>query len=76
MFFLFGICKLCEEGVEFCLYIDGSKYIFIFEKVMDIECIIGVDIMMVFDECLLGDLDYVYVKKLLGLIYCWFDRCI
>lgn len=76
VFFLLGICKMREEGVEFCLYIDGLKYLFIFEWVMDIEWIIGVDIMMVFDECILGIVDYEYVKKLMQFIYCWLDCCI
>ena len=40
-----------EHGVEFRSHIDGSKHLFTPEKVMDIERVIGADIMMAFDEC-------------------------
>ena len=43
---------------------------------MDIERIIGADIMMAFDECPPGDSDYAYAKKSLGLTHRWLDRCI
>ncbi|GAK35449.1 tRNA-guanine transglycosylase [Bacteroides graminisolvens DSM 19988 = JCM 15093] len=52
VFSLAGIRKLREEGAEFRSHIDGSKHVFTPEKVMDIERIIGADIMMAFDECL------------------------
>lgn len=43
--------KLTEEGAEFRSHIDGSKHFFTPEKVMDIQRVIGADIMMAFDEC-------------------------
>ncbi len=43
--------KLSEEGATFKSHIDGSKHLFTPERVMDIERIIGADIMMAFDEC-------------------------
>ena len=59
--------KLHEEGAEFRSHIDGSKHLFTPEKVMDIQRIIGADIIMAFDECCPGDADYDYAKKSLGL---------
>lgn len=44
-------------------HIDGSKHLFTPEKVMDIQRIIGADIIMAFDECCPGDADYEYAKK-------------
>ena len=44
-------------------------------KVMDIQRIIGADIIMAFDECCPGDADYEYAKKSLGLTERWLDRC-
>jgi len=76
VFSLSGIRKLREEGAEFRSHIDGSKHIFTPEKVMDIERIIGADIMMAFDECPPGDSDYAYAKKSLGLTHRWLDRCL
>ena len=68
--------KMTEEGVTFRSHIDGSKHLFTPERVMDIERLIGGDIMMAFDECPPGDSDYEYAKKSLGLTHRWLDRCI
>lgn len=67
--------KLTEEGATFRSHIDGSKHLFTPEKVIDIERIIGADIMMAFDECPPGDSEYEYAKKSLGLTERWLDRC-
>ncbi len=68
--------KLTEEGATFRSHIDGSKHLFTPERVMDIERIIGADIMMAFDECPPGQSDYTYAKNSLGLTERWLDRCI
>lgn len=67
--------KLHEAGAEFRSHIDGSKHLFTPEKVMDIQRIIGADIIMAFDECCPGDADYDYAKKSLSLTERWLDRC-
>lgn len=76
VFSLSDIRKLSEEGAEFRSHIDGSKHFFTPEKVMDIQRIIGADIIMAFDECTPGDADYSYAKKSLELTERWLDRCI
>ncbi len=76
VFSLTGIRKLTEEGCTFRSHIDGSKHIFTPEKVMDIERVIGADIMMALDECTPGTSDYEYAKKSLGLTHRWLDRCL
>jgi len=43
--------KIKEEGVTFQSHIDGSRHLFTPERVMDIQRIIGADIIMAFDEC-------------------------
>ncbi len=43
--------KITEAGVIFKSHIDGSRHTFTPESVMDIERIIGADIIMAFDEC-------------------------
>ena len=68
--------KLTEQGAEFRSHIDGSKHIFTPEKVMDIQRIIGADIIMAFDECTPGDADFAYAKNSLELTERWLDRCI
>ena len=76
VFSLTEIRKLTEQGAEFRSHIDGSKHFFTPEKVMDIQRIIGADIIMAFDECTPGDADYGYAKKSLELTERWLDRCI
>ena len=43
--------KLSEEGVEFSSHIDGSKIMLSPERSMEIQRMIGADIVMCFDEC-------------------------
>jgi queuine tRNA-ribosyltransferase len=76
VFSLADIRKLTEQGAEFRSHIDGSKHFFTPEKVIDIQRIIGADIIMAFDECTPGDADFAYAKKSLELTERWLDRCI
>lgn len=66
--------KLTEEGATFRSHIDGSKHLFTPEKVVDIQRIIGSDIMMAFDECPPGNSDYKYASKSLDLTLKWLVR--
>ena len=75
-FSLTGISTLREEGCEFRSHIDGSKHFFTPENVMEIQRVIGADIIMAFDECPPGQSDYSYAKKSLQLTQRWLDRCI
>ena len=67
--------KLTTEGATFRSHIDGSKHFFTPENVIDIQRIIGADIIMAFDECCPGDADYQYAKKSLDLTENWLERC-
>ncbi len=66
--------KLIEEGAKFSSHIDGSKHMFTPENVVDIQRIIGADIIMAFDECPPGTADYKYVSKSLDLTMKWLYR--
>ncbi|MDE6304600.1 MAG: tRNA guanosine(34) transglycosylase Tgt [Paramuribaculum sp.] len=66
--------KLTEEGAKFRSHIDGSSHIFTPENVVDIQRIIGSDIMMALDECPPGEAEYSYAKKSLGLTQRWLER--
>lgn len=76
VFSLSQMRKLTPEGAQFRSHIDGSKHIFTPENVMDIQRLIGSDIMMAFDECPPGDSDFKYAKKSLDLTEQWLGRCI
>ncbi len=51
VFSLADLCRVFDHGVEFRSHLDGSKHLFTPEKVLDIQRIIGSDIMMVLDQC-------------------------
>ena len=48
---LAGLRKLTEEGVTFASHIDGSKHMLSPETSMEIQRLLGSDIVMCFDEC-------------------------
>ncbi|WP_299149842.1 tRNA guanosine(34) transglycosylase Tgt [uncultured Tateyamaria sp.] len=48
---LAGLRKLTEEGVTFKSHIDGSKHNLTPERSMEIQRLLGSDIVMCFDEC-------------------------
>ncbi len=66
--------KLTEEGAHFRSHIDGSKHLFTPENVVDIERVIGADIMMALDECPPGTSEFSYAKKSLDLTMRWLKR--
>lgn len=76
VFSLAGNRKLTEEGALFQSHIDGSKHLFTPEYVMDIQRVIGADIIMAFDECPPYPSEYTYARKSMELTHRWLDRCV
>jgi len=66
--------KLTAEGCMFRSHIDGSKHFFSPEGVVDIQRVIGADIIMALDECPPGNSDHAYAKKSLKLTQQWLER--
>ena len=66
--------KLHEDGAHFRSHIDGSKHLFTPESVVDIQRLIGADIMMAFDECTPYPCDYQYAKDSMKLTHRWLER--
>ena len=48
---LASLRKMTEEGVTFSSHIDGSKHMLTPERSMEIQRLLGSDIVMAFDEC-------------------------
>ena len=48
---LAALRKMSEEGVKFSSHIDGSKHMLSPERSMEIQKLLGSDIVMAFDEC-------------------------
>jgi queuine tRNA-ribosyltransferase len=67
--------KITEKGVEFQSHIDGSKHFFTPEYAIDIQRIIGADIIMAFDECTPYPCEYDYAKKSMHMTHRWLKRC-
>ena len=72
---LSDVRKIKEEGVTFQSHIDGSRHLFTPENVMDIQRIIGADIIMAFDECTPYPCDYEYARKSMNMTHRWLKRC-
>ena len=68
--------KIVENGVTFKSHIDGSKHVFTPENVMDIQRVIGADIIMAFDECTPYPCEYGYAQRSMGMTHRWLTRCI
>lgn len=68
--------KIREEGVTFKSHIDGSKHLFTPENVMDIQRVIGADIIMAFDECTPYPCEYNYARRSIDMTHRWLKRCI
>jgi queuine tRNA-ribosyltransferase len=76
VFSLTGNRKLTDEGAFFKSHIDGSKHLFTPENIVDIQRIIGADIIMAFDECTPWPCEYSYAKKSVELTHQWLERAI
>ena len=72
---LSDVRKIKEEGVTFQSHIDGSKHLFTPENVMDIQRVIGADIIMAFDECTPYPCEYNYAKRSMQMTHRWLERC-
>jgi queuine tRNA-ribosyltransferase len=67
--------KITEEGVSFQSHIDGSKHLFTPENVMQLQRIIGADVVMAFDECPPYPCDQQYAMRSMHLTHRWLKRC-
>lgn len=63
VFSLSPLRKIDSNGVHFRSHIDGSKHYFTPESVVDIQRVIGSDIMMVLDECAPYPASRDYIEK-------------
>ncbi|TGK18640.1 tRNA guanosine(34) transglycosylase Tgt [Leptospira fluminis] len=71
VFSLNSLFKFERDGVQFRSHIDGSPHTFTPEKVIDIQRVIGSDIMMVLDDCPPGDASLVRIRESLDRTHRW-----
>ena len=72
---LSSLRKIREAGVEFRSHLDGSLHFLSPEKAMEIQAMLGSDIVMAFDECTPYPAEYEYAVKSLELTTKWARRC-
>ncbi len=71
---LAGLRKLTEEGVTFKSHIDGSSHHLTPERSMEIQALLGSDIVMCFDECPALPADRDRIKSSMDLSMRWAQR--
>jgi len=71
---LASLRKMTEEGVKFSSHIDGSKHMLTPERSMEIQRLLGSDIVMAFDECPALPADEKTVAKSMHLSMRWAQR--
>ena len=74
VFSLAEMRRISEEGVEFRSHIDGSPWQMTPESSISIQCRMGVDIAMAFDECPAAGLDRDEVERSMELTHRWAAR--
>lgn len=68
--------KITDNGIEFQSHIDGSAHFFTPEKVMEIQHVLGSDIIMPLDECTPYPCDYDYACNSIELTIKWLTKSI
>jgi queuine tRNA-ribosyltransferase len=76
VFSLASLTKIKDEGVHFQSHLDGTKFFFTPESVIDIQRIIGSDIMMVLDECSHYPVEHAQAEKAVKRTTHWAKRSI
>ncbi len=71
---LSALRKLTEAGVEFRSHLDGSKHMLTPERSMEIQRLLGADIVMAFDECPRADQPHDEIAKSMELSMRWAQR--
>ena len=68
------IRKITEEGVTFQSHIDGSRHMLTPERSIEIQCLLGADIQMQFDECIELPAAASEVERAMQLSLRWAER--
>jgi queuine tRNA-ribosyltransferase len=68
------IRKLTEDGVMFQSHLDGSRHMLSPERSIEIQCLLGSDIQMQFDECISLPAERREVERAMELSLRWAER--
>ena len=68
------IRKITEEGAQFQSHLDGSRHMLTPERSIEIQCLLGADIQMQFDECIELPAERREVERAMELSLRWAER--
>ena len=68
------IRKITEEGVQFQSHLDGSRHMLSPERSIEIQCLLGADIQMQFDECIELPAERKEIERAMQLSLRWAER--
>ena len=63
--------KITEEGVTFASHLDGSRHLLTPERSMEIQRLLGSDIVMAFDECPRADQPREVIQRSMAMSMRW-----
>ncbi|HSW62674.1 MAG TPA: tRNA guanosine(34) transglycosylase Tgt [Dissulfurispiraceae bacterium] len=72
---LASLRNITDAGVEFRSHLDGSLHLLGPREAMEIQCSLGSDIAMVFDECIPYPAEHGYAEKSVALTTRWAQQC-
>lgn len=75
IFSLAKLRKITEDGVEFQNHIDGARAFISPEVAMEIQMLLGSDIIMALDECVPYPCEYEYAAQSAQMTARWARRC-
>jgi len=75
VFSLGNLRDISEDGVAFRSHIDGSLHLFTPEKSMEVQMLLGADIIMAFDECPPFPSSREYAQNSAERTARWAERC-
>ena len=67
--------KIGDDGVGFQSHLDGASYMLTPERAVEIQCLLGADIMMQLDECVALPAPYDEVERAVDRSLAWAERC-
>lgn len=76
VFSMADVSQIREDGVTFRSVIDGASMHLTPERAMEIQCDLGADVIMAFDQCPADPLDRAKVEEATQRTHRWLDRCV
>lgn len=70
------LVRITDKGVLFRSHLDGSEHLFTPEKSLEVQFVLGADIMVAFDECTSYPSSHGYSERAMQRTHRWAERCL